>query len=90
MNYGLIKPLQSSGKMEVTPQQSEILQKELFKMGYSWYINPMPFEIQQKNKPYIFWEEDKSITYATVDDKRFFNGCPEPLHLFDNHFKIEE
>jgi len=77
----LTLPLQSSGKMEVTPQQSEILQKELFKMGYA------PFG-KQDTANYIYWNELKQFTHGNVANA--FSLVKLPLHLFDNHFKIEE
>jgi len=84
----LTLPLQSSGKMEVTPQQSEILQKELFKMGYAWAFIEEP-ELDHVDKPFIYWE-NKEIMHSPEQDRDFFSRDELPLHLFDNHFKIEE
>jgi len=89
LNYTLLSPLASSGKMEVTPQQSEILQKELFKMGYAWLLY-QDNELRFTKKPYLFWETDKAITYADKGEIDYFSQKKLALHLFDNHFKIEE
>jgi len=89
MNYELTLPLQSSGKMEVTPQQSEILQKELFKMGYSWWFSREKI-INHTHQHYLFWElADMSVSHGSIDFE-FLDEDKLPLHLFDNHFKIEE
>jgi len=79
----LILPLQYSGKMEVTPQQSEILQKELFKMGYCWSTT-RETEVLHTDMPYIKWYDDKDIVFSQYALK------DEQLIDFDNHFKIEE
>jgi len=89
MSHTLILPLQSSGKMEVTPQQSEILQKELFKMGYCWWAIGHS-KVDYTDKKYLLWENDETICFLSVGYEVTFNNEPNPLHLFDNHFKIEE
>jgi len=86
MSYTLTLPLQSSGKMEVTPQQSEILQKELFKMGYV----ALPSRLYIKGKPFVFWYDGKQISAISNNDSEYFEQHENELHLFDNHFKIEE
>jgi len=89
MTIKLILPLQSSGKMEVTPQQSEILQRELFKMGYRWWRYNEE-NIKHIDKPYIYWDKNpKDISFSEYDVD-YFQNQSNPLHLFDNHFKIEE
>lgn len=76
-NYTLLSPLASSGKMEVTPQQSEILQRHLLNGG-----NPIT-----GIHTLLAWNE-KSIWGYTY--RKDFEKCEEPLHHFNNHFKIEE
>jgi len=76
MKYELIKPLQSSGKMEVTPQQSEILLKHLLK--------GLPIEKCQR---FVMWTPKQVRTTDNID---LHEMSDVPLHLFDNHFKIEE
>lgn len=62
--YKLIKPLSPSGKMEVTPEQSEVLQEKLSDMGYGW-SGLVRYKIHKTSKPYLFWDEyDKSISYS--------------------------
>jgi len=87
MTYTLITPLQSSGKMEVTPQQSEILQKELFKMGYLWafWFNKLCYT----DRPFVYWE-NKGISQSPEAGRESFISDELPLHLFDNHFKIQD
>jgi len=84
----LTLPLQSSGKMEVTPQQSEILQKELFKMGFYWNVQD-DADVQHTDKPFLFWD-NLTMLYASKENVHLFELDELPLHLFDNHFKIEE
>lgn len=81
-NYTLILPLQSSGKMEVTPMQSEILQKELFKMGYRWTTSGDQF-VKYTEHPFIAWYSDKELAFSVTAYKY-------ELVRFNNHFKIEE
>jgi len=82
MTIKLILPLQSSGKMEVTPQQSEILQTELFKTGYTPVIKE-----NLSDYDYVFW---MPVSIAFSNRIGLFTTSWEPLHLFDNHFKIED
>lgn len=43
-------------KIRVTPEQSEIVQKELFGRGYSWYMI-ISKEISNQKEPFLFFED---------------------------------
>lgn len=81
MTYKLIKELGKSGKMQVTPEQSEALQKALFEMGYRWITGEEISHFTDYISVCLYWD-DKRITWASFD----IHG-DNPLHLFDNHFE---
>jgi len=78
LNYTLLSPLASSGKMEVTPQQSEILQTELESHGYVCHY---------MYRNLVYWHDFK--TAIGLVSREHFDKSELPLHLFNNHFKIE-
>jgi hypothetical protein len=80
--YKLIKPLQPSGKMEVTPEQSEALQRELFKMGYV-----VKFKNYSKGK-FVFWYNmNKVVTTISEINITYFKEHQNPLQTFTDHFE---
>lgn len=81
MKYKLKSPLQPSGKMEVTPEQSECLQRELFKMGYSWFYNN---GISYLNNKYLYWEANNLETGKLKSD---FEEDYRIVHTFTDHFE---
>lgn len=85
MTYKLKTPLQPSGKMQVTPDQSEALQKALFEMGYSW--NEIK-KVKLKGKRFLIWTEFELLgKLISWDDQEYFNEHDNPIHLFENHFE---
>lgn len=88
--YKQIKPLQPSGKMMVTPEQSEAVQKVLFEMGKKWIFDEDENHLHSWDKPFIFW--DKAIIYITTLDlhnKHLFRADENPLHIFTDYFTTE-
>lgn len=83
--YKQIKPLQPSGKMQVTPEQSVEVQKALFEMGLSWADGqePRPCEV-------IYWYgHNKEITWSFTGDSEYFDKHKNPLHIFTDYFTTE-
>lgn len=79
------KELQKSGHMEVTPKQSEILQKHLFYLGYSWWYSRRT-DICNTEEKYIYWDyHDKGISYS--HESYTFNNR-NPLHKYEDYFNI--
>ena len=54
-------------KIEVTPEQSEVIQKLLFLTGYSWCSNDT--NVQFIEKPFLFFH------YYIGEQKLFFTEC---------------
>lgn len=86
MEYKLTQELHKSGKMQVTPEQSEAIQKALFDIGYEWKaggtsIIPLPLHNQ-----FIMWRvQNKKVSWEHINKK--VKKLVLPLHLFDNHFE---
>lgn len=80
--YKQIKALQPSGKMVVTPEQSEVVQKALFEMGLSWADGQ-----EARQCEVIFWYgHNKEITWSFTGDNEYFDSHQNPLHLFNEYF----
>ena len=76
------KELQKSGHMEVTPKQSEILQKHLFDLGYSWWSDKST-DINYTEKRFIYWDDyDKGLSYS----QNSYALDENPPHKFEEHF----
>lgn len=89
-SYKLIKPLQLSGKMEVTPEQSETIQRILFDMGYDWDFIPEFSEydlFKNLGQPFITWELNKEIMHYAKGQQALFVLDENPLHLFNDYFE---
>lgn len=79
--YKQIRPLQPSGKMAVTPEQSAEVQKVLFEMGFEWYEGKT---ISWVKWPYIFWN---NAQLANPTFKNTFEVVSNPLHTFTDYFE---
>lgn len=85
--YKQIKPLRLSGKTQVTPEQSEVVQKALFEMGYAWKGFYKSTQVSHLTYPghYIFWYSDKIMSWMPNCQKSELH--PNPLHLFTDYFE---
>lgn len=63
-------------KIKVTPEQSEIVQREMFKHKYFWNATGSP-KVNNLSRPYLYFE-DSRIHYSTGEDSFFGNyNLPE-------------
>lgn len=82
--YKQLKPLGSSGKIQVTPEQSEVVQKALFEMCFSFASGAT--YVQSTDLPYLYWAADKKTITRSLSSKTF-NKSSNPLHLFTDYFE---
>lgn len=85
--YKQVKALQPSGKMHVTPEQSEAVQKVLFEMGYVWLVDKKKLQRDSHNYLYWYYEPKKHIMYGT--SFLHFDIHENPLHIFTDYFTTE-
>lgn len=74
--YKQIKPLLPTGKIQVTPEESEAVQKVLFGMG----MNPNV----STEKPFIYWYSKKLVGFGRLEC--VFDKHENPLHIFTDYF----
>lgn len=81
--YKTIKPLESSGKMYVTPEQSMHLQEHLFRIGYRWKNDGL--RVLNIDRPhFIMWYDSKAIAW-NLPYKSAINN-KNTLHKFEEYF----
>jgi hypothetical protein len=78
--FKLTKPLPDVFKIQVSPEQSEALQLELFNIGKRWLIKGQ--KIQYPNSRYLFLHRDNCITYTNVESEFDQKSHPE-IQFFD-------
>ena len=61
-------------KIQVTPEQSEKLQKYLFKKEYSWYNGGKC--VKYADKPFLFIGKDFALAYMCEKNKSYFEEHP--------------
>lgn len=77
-----------SGKIKVTPEESRIVQKRLFKEGYRWR-DTETLEAIHTDAPFLFWDDDMLLwdndMFAFADEP-----CPEyTMSLFTEQVEDE-
>ena len=76
-----------SFKIKVTPKQSKIVQRELFKKGISWRGDDK--RISFLDAPYLFFDgTDKEITYEPDSEEDIFNNDTNPEITFAQFKKM--
>jgi hypothetical protein len=78
--YKQIKPLLPTGKIQVTPEESEVVISALKTMGYNTEVDI------RKQFAFMFWMPK---AMAVSNSLKIYNESWEPLHIFTDYFTTE-